>query len=178
MKKILSAVAALVVVSAAASAFAASATPSISMLYRSTTTAAVNQDLSFKLTRDPAKAGNYSAADMGFTAAFDSRLITPARVELTGDAATAVDISYPASVTLSNGGDTAVMAIKAYGKTAAVTDPTDAGATVSTNGAFSNAVTGADGKFYVTLAPNGIVFSADTPGNWTGSAPVQVDYSL
>ena len=179
MKKII--LAAILTLMAAGAAQAASVTANINMTYRSTIAASVASNMTYKLTRVAAKAGTYTVADMGFDTLWNSQVITPAVIDIQADATTAIDITYPASVSLGNGAaGVATLAVKAFGKAAsAVTVPTDGAATTSTDGHMNNVTTGADGKFYLALAPNGIVFTDDVPGSaWAGTAPVTIDYTL
>ena len=177
-KTIISLFAAALITISAAAAMAASATPSVSMLYRSTIQASVQQDLSFKLTRNPSLNGSYYENDLGFRNSWDSRLITPALVAISGDKLTNVDIIFPNTVQLMNGAATATMATIGYGKTTVVTDPRDMFAQRSGGDGFANVTTGDDGKYFLSLTPGALNFDQDLPGNWTGTLPVSVEYSL
>ena len=164
--------AALALAATATTANAASTDVDVIMNYLTPVATSQTQGLTFRVIRVPAKAGVYTANDLGYRAAWDASKITPAQVEITGAASAAVAITAPATVVLTKGADTATMGVDLW-----VSD-TSAPATPAGSYTSGNSVNlSATGGLFLAVTPSTLNFGNDVIGTgWAGVVNIATDY--
>ena len=167
MKKII--FASLLAIAFSTSAFAASTSLSLTANVNSPPiTAQKDQDLTAQVFKTNGKT-SYVDTDTEWV----TSKVAPAKMQATGDTGAVFQINVPASITLTNGADTATVALDCrLLNTGYPTNKSD-GTACGTSGTSH----GGTGKIYLAVFPTGVDFSANNAnGTYTGSVPADINY--
>ena len=167
MKKMI--FASLLAIAFSTSAFAASTSLSLTANVNSPAlTAQKDQDLSAQVYKAGAKL-SYLDTDTEWVAS----KVVPAKMQATGDTGTVFQINVPASITLTNGADTATMALDCRLLNTGYPANKADGVACGTSGTSH----GTTGKVYLAVFPTGVDFSTNNAtGTYTGSIPADINY--
>ena len=174
MRKMTTSLMMIITLACAGIAGATSSDLPIGVTYYTPASVTIEQDMTLKINKDPNITGAYNLLyESGFLNGWNTNVIKPVHVKITGQPNAKVYITKSAVFMLPGSTGPLTMGMLGRADKYTLDDADRLGATSLTSPLLS-----ASGEYYVIFRPTTFNSALFTPGNFTSTMTITVDYSL